>query len=622
MSLRAAGPPPPVPAGSARPSAQLAYDAPIEPETIEPETIEQEEEEDELPGHRYAVRSPSGPAPRPAPKRVSAGYSAANTYRRPQHLIDAATNPANAAADADAASAAAAPGVVLENGVFKGLESDAERWMRAVAPKTLYLNATGLYAHKAASPDELSIVAHESLYFLDSAVVVASSSSRQSWVADEPGTIDPNWRKVRNAAGQAGWVPSTHVRRVDGNAALEKGLLEGCECEWFHDQLSSAATAVQPLRSREAGSFFVYRSPRDHFSCHLVLVDSFGSIHELVIERNSNGQYFLQGPNIALPVADASENNAERYYFDSVIDFVAYHHEQRGALAVPLKHIYSKYESKLSRYHSAFVSQDWEVPSSTITFGKALGAGQFGEVCLGTFTDQIVAVKTHKGHSMRSLSEFFGEAYLMSKLEHPNLLALIGVCTTESPFAIIVEYMPIGSVQDYIRSRGRASLHHTDLLNISVQIADGMTYLSSMGVVHRDLAARNILLGEKNKVKISDFGLAVQLTSEEYVAPDGSKFPTKWTAPEALAYNVFSVKSDVWSYGVCLWEIYSFGRTPYHRTPNTDLLQELQSGLRLETPPECPSELNILMNSCWDIAPNYRPSFDEILTVLQALIVV
>ena len=160
--------------------------------------------------------------------------------------------------------------------------------------------------------------------------------------------------------------------------------------------------------------------------------------------------------------------------------------------------------------------------------------------------------------------DFLAEAQLMKKIQHDKLIRLFAVCTTEEPIYIVTELMKNGSLLDYLRSPKGRQLKFDKLTDYSIQIATGMSYLESRNYIHRDLAARNVLVGQKGTiVKIADFGLARVIKEEEYEARAGAKFPLKWTAPEALNYGKFTIKSDVWSFGILLSEIVTYGQIPY-----------------------------------------------------------
>ena len=208
-------------------------------------------------------------------------------------------------------------------------------------------------------------------------------------------------------------------------------------------------------------------------------------------------------------------------------------------------------------------ADQWEVARESLKLEKLLGSGNFGEVWQGTWNDTTkVAIKTLKPGTMNPQA-FLNEAELMKKLIFPKLVQLYAVCSRDEPIYIVTELMPKGSLLEYLRSdEGRAE-KLTSLVDMAAQIAEGMAFLEKHGFVHRDLAARNILVGENNNVKVADFGLSRLLEEDIYEPQEGAKFPIKWTAPEACLKHQFSIKSDVWSYGILLTELVTYGRIPY-----------------------------------------------------------
>ena len=221
-----------------------------------------------------------------------------------------------------------------------------------------------------------------------------------------------------------------------------------------------------------------------------------------------------------------------------------------------------------------------------------------------------VAVKTLKPKTMSAL-EFMQEAALMKKLRHQKLIQLYAVCTKEEPIYIVTELMKHGSLLEYLRGDGR-SLKLPQLIDMSAQVASGMAYLEEQNYIHRDLAARNILVGDHMICKVADFGLARVIDEEIYEAHTGAKFPIKWTAPEAALYNRFSIKSDVWSFGIVIYETVTYGRFPYPGMTNAEVLEKIQTGYRMGCPPNCPQRLHGAMTDCWREDPASRPTFETL----------
>ncbi|ESN90458.1 hypothetical protein HELRODRAFT_166124 [Helobdella robusta] len=246
------------------------------------------------------------------------------------------------------------------------------------------------------------------------------------------------------------------------------------------------------------------------------------------------------------------------------------------------------------------------------------GSGQYGDVYEGIWLSRnlTVAVKTLKEETM-VLKDFLEEASVMKEMKHPNLVQLLGVCTLEPPFFIITEFMSKGNLLEFLRNSNEDEVSSTVLFYMATQIASAMAYLEAKNFIHRDLAARNCLVGENHQVKVADFGLARLMKDDTYTAHAGAKFPIKWTAPEGLAYNRFSTKSDVWAFGVLLWELATRGQSPYPGVDLTDVYHLLENGYRMEKPDECPSAVYRLMNKCWKWEPHDRPSFKQIHDLLD-----
>ncbi|KFM61163.1 Tyrosine-protein kinase Abl, partial [Stegodyphus mimosarum] len=263
---------------------------------------------------------------------------------------------------------------------------------------------------------------------------------------------------------------------------------------------------------------------------------------------------------------------------------------------------------------------EWEIDRTDIVMKHKLGGGQYGDVYEAVWKryNVTVAVKTLKEDTM-ALKDFLEEAAIMKEMKHPNLVQLLGVCTREPPFYIITEFMPCGNLLDYLRNANREEINAVVLMYMATQIASAMSYLESHSFIHRDLAARNCLVGENHLVKVADFGLARLMRDDTYTAHAGAKFPIKWTAPEGLAYNKFSTKSDVWAFGILLWEIATYGMSPYPGVDLTDVYHMLESGYRMECPPGCPPRVYELMRQCWHWEPSERPTFKDIHLTLETM---
>lgn len=257
------------------------------------------------------------------------------------------------------------------------------------------------------------------------------------------------------------------------------------------------------------------------------------------------------------------------------------------------------------------------VKESELRCGYMIGSGAFGMVYKGLWIPEgenvkiPVAIKVlQKGSSSRT-EELLEEAHIMASVIHPSCIRILCVCLT-AQMMLITQLMPLGCLLDYVR-KNRSQIGSSMLLNWCTQIAKGMSYLESRGIVHCDLAARNVLVQSPRVVKITDFGLARMLDCghDKYYA-EGRKMPIKWLALESILYRIFTHKSDVWSFGVTVWELLTFGQRPYENIHVRDIPTMLEKGERLHQPPICTIDVYMLMIKCWMLDVDGRPSFREL----------
>ncbi|NXX52532.1 NTRK1 factor, partial [Scopus umbretta] len=308
----------------------------------------------------------------------------------------------------------------------------------------------------------------------------------------------------------------------------------------------------------------------------------------------------------------------------------------------------SSVESKLEGLKSNFIENPQyfcnacvhHVQRRDIVLKWELGEGAFGKVflaeCYNLLPEQekmLVAVKALKEVTESTRLDFQREAELLTVLQHEHIVKFYGVCTEGEPLIMVFEYMKHGDLNRFLRWAGGGSildqgqgqpcgqLTLSHMLQIATQIASGMVYLASLHFVHRDLATRNCLVGHDLVVKIGDFGMSRDIYSTDYYRVGGrTMLPIRWMPPESILYRKFTTESDIWSFGVVLWEIFTYGKQPWYQLSNTEAIECITQGRELERPRTCPSEVYAIMQSCWQREPQQRRPIKEIHSRLQALV--
>ncbi|XP_070607551.1 fibroblast growth factor receptor 3 isoform X2 [Erythrolamprus reginae] len=290
----------------------------------------------------------------------------------------------------------------------------------------------------------------------------------------------------------------------------------------------------------------------------------------------------------------------------------------------------------------------WELARARLTLGKPLGEGCFGQVVMAeamgidkekSSKPVTVAVKMLKDDATdKDLSDLVSEMEMMKMIgKHKNIINLLGACTQDGPLYVLVEYASKGNLREYLRARRLPGMDYSfdtckipeeqltfkDLVSCAYQVARGMEYLASQKCIHRDLAARNVLVTEDNVMKIADFGLARDVHNIDYYKKTtNGRLPVKWMAPEALFDRVYTHQSDVWSFGVLLWEIFTLGGSPYPGIPVEELFKLLKEGHRMDKPANCNPDLYMIMRECWHAVPSQRPTFKQLVEDLDRVLTV
>uniref|UniRef100_A0A3Q1IIG4 non-specific protein-tyrosine kinase n=1 Tax=Anabas testudineus TaxID=64144 RepID=A0A3Q1IIG4_ANATE len=269
-------------------------------------------------------------------------------------------------------------------------------------------------------------------------------------------------------------------------------------------------------------------------------------------------------------------------------------------------------------------ARDYEILRDRIELGRCIGEGQFGDVHQGVYNSPdkpplAVAIKTCKNCTSDSVREkFLQEALTMRQFDHPHIVKLIGVIT-ENPVWIIMELCTLGELRSFLQVR-KYSLDLATLILFAYQLSTALAYLESKRFVHRDIAARNVLVSSVDCVMLGDFGLSRYMEDSSYYKASKGKLPIKWMAPESINFRRFTSASDVWMFGVCMWEILMYGIKPFQGVKNNDVIGRIENGERLAMPPQCPPTLYSLMTKCWSYDPSKRPRFTELKTQLSTIL--
>ncbi|XP_021100973.1 cytoplasmic tyrosine-protein kinase BMX isoform X7 [Heterocephalus glaber] len=375
--------------------------------------------------------------------------------------------------------------------------------------------------------------------------------------------------------------------------------------DWFAGNISRSQSEQLLRQKGKEGAFMVRNSSQvGMYTVSLfskAVNDKKGTVKHYHVHTNAKNKLYL----------------AENYCFDSIPKLIHYHQHNSAGMITRLRHPVSTKTNKVP-VSVSLGSGIWELRREEIALLKELGRGQFGVVQLGKWKGQYdVAVKMIKEGSM-SEDEFFQEAQTMMKLSHPKLVKFYGVCSEKYPIYIVTEYITNGCLLNYLKGHGKG-LEPSQLLEMCYDVCEGMAFLESQQFIHRDLAARNCLVDSNLSVKVSDFGMTRYVLDDQYVSSVGTKFPVKWSAPEVFHYFKYSSKSDVWAFGILMWEVFSLGKQPYDLYDNSQVVVKVSQGHRLYRPQLASDTIYQIMYSCWHELPEKRPTFQQLLSSIEPL---
>uniref|UniRef100_A0A8D0HM82 Tyrosine-protein kinase n=1 Tax=Sphenodon punctatus TaxID=8508 RepID=A0A8D0HM82_SPHPU len=410
---------------------------------------------------------------------------------------------------------------------------------------------------------------------------------------------DIHWWKARDKYGSKGYIPSNYVTGKKSNNLDQY--------EWYCRNLNRSK-AEQLLRNEDKEGGFVVRDSSQPGLYTVSLFTKFGGegssgIRHYHIKEmtTSSKQYYL----------------AEKHLFPSIPELIEYHKHNAAGLVTRLRYPVTP-KKKPAPTTAGFSYEKWEINPSELTFMRELGSGLFGVVRLGKWMAQYkVAIKAIREGAMYE-EDFIEEAKVMMKLTHPKLVQLYGVCTQQRPIYIVTEFMEYGCLLNYLRQR-RGNIVKDTLLTMCQDVCEGMEYLERNRFIHRDLAARNCLVNESGVVKVSDFGMTRYVLDDQYTSSSGAKFPVKWCPPEVFNYSRFSSKSDVWSFGVLMWEVFTEGKMPFENNTNYEVVTMVSQGHRLFRPKLASKNAYDVMMMCWQEKPEGRPTFEDLLHIIREM---
>ncbi|XP_006021229.1 tyrosine-protein kinase ITK/TSK [Alligator sinensis] len=437
-----------------------------------------------------------------------------------------------------------------------------------------------IYDYMAQNPRELTLQRNEEYYIIDNS--------------------EERWWMVQDKNGHEGYVPSSYlVEKSPDNLQIY---------EWYNKNINRNQAEALLRQEGKEGAFMVVDSRQPGMYTVSIFTKALSNENSPVIKHyhiyetsDVPKRYYL----------------AEGHMFNSIPKLINYHQHNAGGLVTRLRYPVCSWREK-APVTAGLSYGKWVINPYELTFIQEIGSGQFGVVHLGYWIGKTkVAIKTIREGAM-SEEDFIEEAQVTMKLSHPKLVQLFGVCMEQAPMCLVFEFMEHGSLSIYLRTQ-RGSFSKETLLGMCQDVCEGMAYLEENHVIHRDLAARNCLVGESQVVKVSDFGMSRYVLDDQYTSSTGTKFPVKWSAPEVFSYSNYSTKSDVWSFGVLMWEVFSEGKIPYENRSNAEVVEEINAGFRLYKPKLASKVIYELMNCCWRMSKEDRPRFSTLLYQLSEI---
>jgi len=369
---------------------------------------------------------------------------------------------------------------------------------------------------------------------------------------------------------------------------------------WYFGAIPSKHAEELLLQApNDHGSFLIHDSANTFNGYTLVSRDEI-TLQKHKIGKDSSGKYFV----------DKYSHN-EKKCFESLQKLVAYHTKKATTEKVPLEIKSPCIVPEESRTVglSKITNKAWEIQRSSLKLCKKIDAGNFGEVWEAMWNNTTPVIVNTLNPGTITMSVFLWEATVIKQLRHRNVVQLYAVCVEEEPIYVVTEPTKHGNLRDYLQGDGH-TLQLPQLISMGAQVAAGMAYLEKSTHIHGNLAAKSIFVSQHLICRIGDFGIINALSEE--TSKELIRINAKWLAPEVLKFSPVTTKSDVWSFGVLLYEVVTYGCFPYPGMNNDEVHDALQTGYRMQCPMGCPEQLHKIMRRCWHNDADCRPTFETL----------